>query len=184
MKKPIRLILILTVLAVAGYFAYDYFQLQYTKQFSPGATAEFDQNGLHVKVDYSQPAKKGRLIFGEPTSRVLVPYGKVWRTGANEATLLTVEPAVTLAGKPLPAGRYTLWTIPGKDSWQVVINNETGQWGTEYDPARDRFRATVPVLSRTDTTQLFTIDFEPQPGGADLHLHWDTQEVQIPIRKP
>jgi len=184
MNKPLRLFLILAVLGAAGYFAYDYFQLQYTKQFSPEATAEFDQNGLHLKVDYSQPAKKGRQIFGEPSSRALVPYGKVWRTGANEATLLTVEPDVTLAGQPLPAGRYTLWTIPGPDSWQVVINNETGQWGTEYDPARDRFRATVPVGSLPDTTQLFTIDFVPQPGGADLHLHWDTREVRIPIRKP
>jgi hypothetical protein len=183
MNKPLRLVLLALLLLVGGYFAYRYFQLQYTKQFSPEATAEFDQNGLHVKVDYCQPAKKGRLIFGTVQEKALVPYGKVWRTGANEATLLTVEPDVTLAGKPLPAGRYTLWTIPGPGQWQVVINNETGQWGTEYDPSRDRFRVPVPAATHSDTTQLFTMSFRPTDGGADLLLRWDTREVTIPIRK-
>jgi len=183
MNKPLRISLLVLVLAVGGYFAYRYFQLQYTKQFSPEATAEFDQNGLHVKVDYSQPSKKGRLIFGTVAEHALVPYGKVWRTGANEATLLTVEPDVTVAGQPLPAGRYTLWTIPGPAQWQVIINDETGQWGTEYDPTRDHFRAPVPVRALPDTVQLFTISFRPADGGADLLLRWDTREVAVPIRK-
>lgn len=183
MNKPLRISLLVLVLAVGGYFAYRYFQLQYTKQFSPGATAEFDQNGLHVKVDYSQPSKKGRLIFGTVAEHALVPYGKAWRTGANEATLLTVEPDVTVAGKPLPAGRYTLWTIPGPTGWQVIVNDETGQWGTEYDPSRDHFRAPVSARALADTVQLFTISFRPADGGADLLLRWDTREVTVPIRK-
>lgn len=183
MKKPFRILLLVLVLVAAGYFTYSYFQTQYTKQFSPEATAEFDKTGLKVKVDYCQPAKKGRLIFGPADSRALVSYGNVWRTGANEATLLTIEPNVTLAGQALPAGRYTLWTIPGPTDWQVVINNETGQWGTEYDPARDRFRTPVSVRSLPDTVQQFTIGFRPQPGGTDMLLSWDTHEVVVPIRK-
>lgn len=132
-------------------------------------------------MDYCQPAKKGRTIFGD-SAQALVPYGKIWRTGANEATRLVVNKDVSLAGQPLQAGEYTLWTIPGPTNWQVVINQETGQWGTEYDPTKDLFRASVPSYQVPDLQELFEISFVPELDGTNMLLHWDHTEVSVPIR--
>lgn len=149
-----------------------------TKSNSPEAVAETNQNGLTVRVDYCRPYKKGRAIFGG-----LVPYGQVWRTGANEATLVKFDQNVTVAGQPLKAGEYTLWTIPSQQGWIAVINGETGQWGTNYDPKKDVFR--VPVMSRPHRpmAEQFTIRFAPAPAGADMILAWDETEAVVPIRK-
>jgi hypothetical protein len=183
MKTPVRILLIILALVVIGFVGFRFGLRNYTKQFSPEATATFDENDLHLRVDYCQPSRKDRLIFGTEAEKALVPYGQVWRTGANEATLLTVERDVTLAGKPLEAGQYTLWTIPGPDTWQVVINGQTGQWGTEYDEGRDVFRAEVPARTVPEVEEKLELDFAEQPNGADLLLRWDTREVTIPIRK-
>ncbi len=148
------------------------------KSQSPAAVAQINQNGLTVKVDYCRPYKKGRAIFGG-----LVPYGQVWRTGANEATLISFGQDVTVAGHPLKAGEYTLWTIPSQQGWIAILNGETGQWGTNYDPKKDVFRAPIVARPHTPPVEQFTISFAPISGGTDLILAWDQTEAVVPIRK-
>lgn len=148
------------------------------KSSSPAAVAQTNQNGLTVKVDYCRPYKKGRAIFGG-----LVPYGQVWRTGANEATLVSFAQDVTVAGKPLKAGEYSLWTIPSQQGWIAIINGETGQWGTNYDPKKDVFRAPIQARPHSPLAEQFTISFAPASGGTDMILAWDETEAVIPIRK-
>ncbi|PLK42535.1 DUF2911 domain-containing protein [Emticicia sp. TH156] len=148
----------------------------YTKSKSPADTASFNQNGLSVQVDYCRPYKKDRVVFGQ-----LVPYGKVWRTGANEATLFTVKQDVKIAGKPLKAGTYTLWTVPNADVWTIVLNRQTGQWGTKYDELQDVLRVDVPAGKTTGTVEQFKIDFAAMAGGANMVLLWENSEVKVPV---
>lgn len=177
--KILRIILvILAVLASVAVF----FRFYYTKTFSPSSTAEFDKNGLRVSVDYCQPSKKGRLIFGEESEKALVPYGKWWRTGANEATVIKFSKDVNFGGKPLKAGTYTLFTIPQKDNWSIIINEEVGQWGLSYDEKKNILSVPAPAMQTSDSAEQFKIDFAEQAGGADMILHWDTMQVTVPIR--
>ncbi|MFD1144031.1 DUF2911 domain-containing protein [Larkinella insperata] len=173
MKKVLWIVGALAVLVLVAYWGIR----SYTKSASPEATAEINQNGVDVKVEYCQPYKKGRKIFGG-----LVPYGQVWRTGANEATVITLEQNVTVAGQPLDEGEYSLWTIPSEGNWIVIFNRETGQWGTDYDQTKDVLR--VPVLSRkrSAVAEQFYISFAPQSGGTDMLLAWDETEAVVPIR--
>lgn len=170
---------ILLLLLGGSYYAFR----QYTKSFSPETEAVFNQEGLKIRVDYCQPAQKGRQIFGD-SLQALVPYGKVWRTGANEATKITFNRDVVFAGKPLKAGVYTLWSIPGRQQWQVVINSETGQWGTQYDAGQDVFRASVNSREMPQNQELFEVSFWPAAGGTDMVLHWAKTAVSVPIRTP
>lgn len=172
-----RIFLILGIMAALLLIAF--FTLRnVTKSKSPEAIAEFNQNGLAVTINYCQPAKKGRPIFGG-----LVPYGQVWRTGANEATLFTINRDVTVAGQSLKAGDYTLWTIPSQQGWIAIFNGETGQWGTNYDPKQDVLR--VPIVARRHgpPAERFTISLMPQTNGADVLLVWDDTEALIPLRR-
>jgi hypothetical protein len=173
MKKALWIIGGIAVAVLIGFLAIRSF----TKSASPEATAEVNQNGVRVKVDYCQPSKKGRKIFGG-----LVPYGQVWRTGANEATIIDFDQNVTVAGQPLEEGKYSLWTIPAEGNWIVIFNRETGQWGTNYDQTKDVLR--VPVLSRQRPTvaEQFYISFAPQADGMDMLLTWDKTEAVVPIR--
>jgi Protein of unknown function (DUF2911) len=167
----IGVVIAVLVVALAGY-------LMYSSTKSPKAKAQFNENGLSVTVDYCQPSKKGRKIFGE-----LLPFGKVWRTGANAATVIEFNKAVTVAGKPVPAGKYSVWTIPAADStWTLILNKETGQWGTMYDEKQDFAR--IPVLARAAASpiELFKIEFVPQTGGTDMVLGWESTEAVVPIR--
>ncbi|WP_128545719.1 DUF2911 domain-containing protein [Larkinella soli] len=174
MKKVLWIIGIILVAVVAIFIGFR----SYTKSFSPSATAEIDQNGLSVKVDYSQPSKKGRKVFGS-----LVPYGEVWRTGANEATIIDFDQNVVVAGQPLDEGEYSLWTIPSEGNWIVIFNRETGQWGTQYDQTKDVLRVPVMARARKPAQEQFFISFAPQTGGTDMLLTWDETEVVVPIRK-
>lgn len=137
---------------------------------SPKATAE----GPNVKVAYGQPSKKGRVIFGG-----LVPYGQVWRTGANEATEITFEKDGTFGGKPVKAGTYTLWTIPGEKQWSVILNSDTKFWGTEHEKHKDKDFLTVTVPSKAigDEIEKFTIRF----AGKNMILEWDKTRVEVPV---
>jgi hypothetical protein len=171
-------LIILAILASAALF----FRFYYTKSFSPSATAEYAKNGLSITIDYCQPSKKGRLIFGEQSTKALVPYGKWWRTGANEATVIKFSKDVLFAGKPLKAGTYTLFTIPEKTDWTAIINSEVGQWGLSYNDKKDVLRVPVPAIQQTDSAEQFTIDFNEKPEGVDIILRWDTTKVIIPVK--
>lgn len=175
MKRTFTIIGILLVVLVIGYFGLR----MYTKSASPEAIATYQKNDLKIEVDYCRPSKKGRVIFGE-----LEPYGKVWRTGANEATEISFSKPVQFGGKPVGAGKYTLFTIPQKDNWTIILNSTLGQWGAfEYDETKDVLRVQAPADSTADVTEMFTIDFvEANNNQVQMRLAWDKTKVEVPIQ--
>lgn len=152
--------------------------LRWSAKKSPKATAQATQNGITVKVIYSQPSKKGRSIFGG-----VVKYDKVWRTGANAATIIELAQDVRLAGNRLAKGRYSLYSIPTPTDWTIIINRRTGQWGVSYKEAADVLRFTAQTRTYNSTAEQFFISFEPQPGGLNMLLTWDETQVVVPFQK-
>lgn len=129
-----------------------------------------------IKVIYSRPIKKDREVFGG-----IVSYGKVWRTGANESTEITFNQNVTIGGKTVKAGTYSLFTIPGEKEWTIIINSVTDQWGAyNYDESKDVARTTVSVES-TSMVEAFSIAFKKSDSGATMYMAWDTTLVAVPI---
>lgn len=132
----------------------------------------------YVKCTYGQPLKKGRVIFGE-----LVPFGKLWRTGANEATEITFTTNIKIGETSLPAGTYTLFSIPNKDNWTIILNSVLGQWGDfTYDSAKDVLSYEATVNKNSDIYEGFTIQFEDKTGGFDMNLLWDDTKITVPIQ--
>jgi len=144
---------------------------------SPRDTVRIRLGDAELLVDYGRPAKRGRVIFGN-----VVPWGRVWRTGANQATHFRTTADLAIGGTHVPAGTYTLWTIPNPDGWVLILNRQTGQWGTMYDPAQDFARIPMQVRRRATPEERFTIRFEPQgEGRALLVLAWDDVEAFVPV---
>lgn len=144
---------------------------------SPLALATTWIDSTYVKIVYGSPRKRDREIFG-----ALVPYGEVWRTGANEATEITTTGHLILGGHLLPAGTYSLYTIPYPDRWTIIVNRALGQWGAfNYNPALDLFRFDVPTRLTSKRYEGFTISFEEEGDQTYLYLRWDRTEVRIPI---
>lgn len=139
-------------------------------QPSPKATAE----GNGIKVTYCQPSKKGREIFGG-----LVPYGQVWRTGANAATEITFSKDVKFGGKDIKAGTYTLFTVPGQKEWTIILNSDTKFWGTDYEKHKANNVAEVKVASSSldKVVETFVIRID----GGNLILEWDTTRVSVKV---
>lgn len=130
-----------------------------------------------MRVLYSRPQKKGREIFG-----VLEQFDKVWRLGANENTEIQFFKAVTIAGKKIKAGRYSLFAIPSQDKWTVIINKQTDKWGAfSYDPEKDVLRTEVVTNKTEKTIEAFSITFIDAPEGANLVVAWDNTQVFLPI---
>jgi Protein of unknown function (DUF2911) len=177
--KILRILLV--ILAVLA-SAFVFFRFYYTKSFSPSASEKFEKNGLVITVDYCQPSKKDRLIFGEEKDKALVPFGKWWRTGANEATVIKFSKDVNIAGKLLKSGTYTLFTIPEKDKWTIIFNQDVGQWGLSYDEKKNIMTVPVQSMQTDSSTEQFKISFVEQPDGGDMILHWDTTQVVVPIK--
>jgi len=155
----------------------------YTKSFSPESTSTYEEKGHRISVNYCRPYKNGREVFPD-----LIPYDKVWRTGANEATKITTAKNLLIKGQALPKGSYSLWTIPGKDSWEVIFNKEIGQWGldpltgkTNRDETLDALVIDVPVYTMDETIEQFTIQFEEWGEVIQMLIMWDKTLVVIPI---
>jgi hypothetical protein len=141
-------------------------------------TARATVGGAVVWVDYGRPMKRGREIFG-----VLEPWNKVWRTGANAATQLSTSADLVIGGTTVPAGIYSVWSLPAPTGWKLIINKQHGQWGTEYDADSDFARIDVKVETLPQPTEQFTIAFEPRGEGALLRLEWDRTRVTVPVVK-
>lgn len=167
------------LLVVVGYFGFGYMKTQ-TKKASPEEVNTFRLGDASITLDYSRPRKKGRVIFGE-----LVPFGKVWRTGANEATTFTVNKDIRVGGLPLAAGTYTLWTIPQATSWTVIFNSKMYPWGVSYggeaqrDAAFDVASVEVPVQALAAEVEQFTIEVAGSPAA--LQFSWDRTQVSLPL---
>jgi hypothetical protein len=131
----------------------------------------------NVEIAYSRPLKRGRVIFGN-----IVPWNQVWRTGANAATQLTTSADLVVGGTTLPAGKYTLWSLPTATGTKLIINSQTGQWGTEYDTARDVARIDMTQTMLAKPQEEFTFAVVPQGTGGVLKFSWDDREFSVPIR--
>jgi hypothetical protein len=150
------------------------------KRPSPPATATFDLGGgKSVTIDYSSPRAKGRKIYGG-----LVPFDQVWRTGANEATTFVTNADLVVGGTTVPAGSYTLFSVPGKDKWSLVLSKKTGEWGTEYPGAsNDLARIDMKVSTLPAAVENLTIAFEKAGTGAALNIDWETTRASVAIAK-
>lgn len=144
---------------------------------SPPATVQATVAGASLEVRYSQPAKRGREIFGG-----LVPWGSVWRTGANAATHFSTDRNLTIGDARVPAGTYTLWSIFTPESATLIINRQTGQWGTQYDESQDLVRIPMNREALDETAERFTIAIEEVGNGGVLKLMWDNSSFSVPIR--
>ncbi|MEO9483408.1 MAG: DUF2911 domain-containing protein [Ekhidna sp.] len=146
-----------------------------SKRKSPPAQVTEDVRGTRVTVDYSQPSKRGRDIFGG-----LEAYGKVWRTGANESTWIEVSKDVKVEGKKLAAGKYGLFTIPGEDEWTIIFNKKWDGWGAyEYKEADDVLRVKVKPSSVDEVVEQLT--FELSKNG-NVSFAWDQTKVEFSVK--
>lgn len=145
---------------------------------SPRATLTQKIGLTAVSVNYSRPSVGGRKIFGD-----LVPYGQVWRTGANQSTKITFADNVTLEGNRVPAGKYALYTIPGDQQWTIIIHRDTTLWGSDkYDAKNDLMRFNVPAQKSNENVEAFTIDFTNYTqNSADIELLWAKTVVKFRI---
>lgn len=151
-----------------AYFPEDYTILKSQDKISQPPVA---------RLIFSRPQKNNRKVFGE-----LIPFGEVWRLGANEATEIEFFRDVKLGSKKLSKGRYTLFAIPNPRSWTIIINKDTDVWGAfKYDPAKDVARIDVPVKHITDTVEVFTMDFEKNGNNLRLDISWDDTSVSVPF---
>ena len=146
---------------------------------SPRDTVSVDvAPGRRVYIDYGRPSMRGRRIMGG-----LVPYGRVWRTGANAATTLVTDVDLDLGGTRVPRGTYTLYTIPTAAGWTLIVNRQTGQWGTQYEPARDLARIPMRVSTLREPVEQFTMALERTRNGAGtLALSWENTRAWLPFR--
>src|SRR5712664_2485690 len=142
------------------------------------AAARASVGGAAVWVDYGRPMKRGREIFGN-----VVPWNTVWRTGANEATQFNTSADLVISGATVPAGKYTLWTLPTPSGWKLIINKQTGQWGTEYHAEQDLVRVDAKVETLAAPLEQLVIGFEPAAAGATLTITWDKTKVSVPVAK-
>jgi hypothetical protein len=145
---------------------------------SPPASATCDLGGgKTVKTDYSSPRMRGRKIFGG-----LVPYGEVWRTGANEATTFVTNADLQVGGKAVPAGQYTIFTVPKEAGWKLIINKKTGEWGIPYKYESDELvRVDMKVSKLPSPLENFTISYEKSAKGCVMHIDWETTRASVEI---
>ncbi len=131
-----------------------------------------------IRIIYGRPQKKNRTMLGEKE-----PYGKVWRTGANESTEIKLYRDVTFGDKKVPAGTYTLYSIPGKDNWVIILNSKLDTWGAySYDESKDVARITVPATSTEKEVEAFSIDLDGDSSSGKMHLAWENTLVTVPLK--
>lgn len=203
MKRKILISLAVISIIWIGYRGY---RIATTRSHSPAETINFSYETVDVSVTYSRPFKKGRLIFGEAKDRpwlpkgkfwtdgfrvltglprttgALVPFGKYWRLGANDATEVSFDKNINFAGKPVNAGRYRMYAVPNLHTWQVFLNSEVGKFGySEPDHDLDVLKADIPVDSTATITEQFTIVFDSDSASLRMNFLWDKTLVSVPI---
>ncbi len=181
MPKAVKWILIILIgLGVLAYGGFKFMQYN-TKKASPESEFEFVKNDTEIEIFYNRPYKKERIIFGE-----LVPFGQVWRTGANEPTTIEVSDDIKLAGQKLAAGEYSIWTIPTAESWEVIFNSKVPGWGVSFegvaarDAEYDALKITVPVQGLDAVVEQFTIQIR-EAEQVNLEMMWDQTKISIPV---
>jgi hypothetical protein len=152
---------------------------QHKPRPSPTASASCDLgDGRMINTVYSSPRMKGRKIYGD-----LVPFGKVWRAGANEATTFVTSSDLLVGGTPVPAGKYTIFTVPGADKWTLIINRKTGEWGIPYIyESSELARIGMTVSKLPSPLEDFTIAYDKSPVGCSLRMDWEAARASVNIR--
>jgi len=177
--KKFLLVLGIVMVLVVGVFMYLRME---TKSKSPADVSSFSRGDLEISITYNRPFKKGRVIFGE-----LVPYEKVWRTGANEATIFKTNKDLTFGDKVLKAGSYSMFTIPEEQNWTIIFNSETGQWGITFNgeanrnPDKDVLTVQAPSVQQEKEFEQFTIAVENWEEEMQLIFMWDKTLVSVPF---
>ena len=144
---------------------------------SPAATADVQLAGQTITIKYNSPRMRGRKIMGD-----LVPYGKEWRTGANPATTLITPVDLKIGDLTVPAGTYTLFTLPSAGTWQFIVSKKTGEWGIPYPAGNDLGRTPMKKRKLSSPLEDMTIAFEHTEGNkTQLHVKWDTTDVSVPV---
>lgn len=145
-------------------------------QLSPRDTVRATIGNAHLVIDYGRPHKRGREIFGG-----VVPWNQVWRTGANAATGFTTDADLRIGDRIIPRGSYTLWSVPSRNGAMLIVNSETGQWGTDYHADKDFARFDLATDSLTRPVEVFTIAIDPAGAGGVLRLRWDRTQYSLPF---
>ena len=176
---PIKLKLSFTIFALMLTSAMHnlYGQEAIKPRLSPLEIVTVKYESTYVKITYGRPHMKGRSVFGE-----LVPYGEIWRTGANEATEITFTRDVLINKRRLKAGTYTIFTIPQPDKWKVIFNSDLGQWGSyNYNPAKNILETDAVVKTTDITYEPFTIEFQLQKNEAIVQIMWEKTMASFTI---
>ncbi len=171
-------------IALGVFVIWSIYGLFFAPKKSPTTTSSFSDKGLDINVSYSQPSKRGRLIFGEEKDGVLQPYGKYWRLGANAATELTFSKDITFAGQPVNAGSYRMYAVPGPLTFQVILNSELGvNFGaaTEPDHTLDLLTVQIPVNPLMEEVETLAIGFESDSVVIKMNMVWDKTRLSVPI---
>ena len=173
MKKSVSIVLFMLALCAVVTAQQDK-----SKRPSPPAQAQCKfSDGKSITIDYSSPRAKGRKIFGD-----LVPYGEIWRTGANEATTFVTTANLTVEGKDIPAGNYTIFTIPAQDKWTLIVNKHTGEWGIPYKYESEELgRIPMSVAKTSSPVENFTINLSQSGGNCTLQMSWENTEASIQL---
>jgi len=173
MKKRIAILTTFLLILTAASFAQD------NAKPSPPASATCDLGGgKSITTNYSSPRLRGRKMIGDHE-----PYGKVWRTGANEATTFVTTADVMVGDKAVPAGNYTIFTVPNPDKWVLIINKKTGEWGIPYKYESDELaRIDMKVSTLPSKVENFTIAYDKTGTGCTMHLDWDTTRASVDIK--
>lgn len=180
MKRTLIIIGILAVVLTGAFIGWR----KQVKSKSPEKGADYVDGDSRVHVYYNGPFKKGRVIFAADG---LVPYGKVWRTGANEATYLETNKPLMIKGQKLNPGKYSLWTIPDAQTWKVIFNSEYPSWGINFNgeanrnPQADVLTVEVPAVTQDTEIEQFTISLEKVDEEVELIFLWDKTLVSVPF---
>jgi hypothetical protein len=145
---------------------------------SPPATADVTLNGKSVAIKYNSPRLKGRTVGGE-----VAPYGEVWRTGANPATTLITATNLKIGTLDVPAGTYTLFTLPNKDQWLFIVSKKTGEWGIPYPEGNDLGRTPMTGKTLPASQENMSISFDDTKGSStELHVKWGTTDQYVTVK--
>ena len=168
--------LLLTTFLALSVAAYSQFTLPAA---SPRQKVEQQFSMSKITVDYGRPGVKGRKIFGD-----LVPFGKVWRLGANSSTKITFEQSVNFGGKSVSAGTYGLFVIPTEKEWKVILNKDSQQWGAyTFDEKLNVVDVTVPIQKLAEKQEWFVIELNPvDDNSVNLVMKWDFTKVELPLK--
>jgi len=184
MNTLLKRVIILLLIAIAGTFVYSYLNDGLQKRKSPKKNVAFKVDDLKLNVFYNRPSKRGREIFGG-----LVPYNKIWRTGANEATTFETNKPLKIGKGYIQAGKYTLWTIPNDTLWTVIFNSKQYPWGVDHEtleplrePEFDVVSFLAPVEKLNTIVEQFTIAFDNSTDNLYITMAWDDIRIKVPLR--